>query len=393
MKKKTLARRKRPGTARSVTGPVDPVLLHALALLLGFGLVMVASASLPVAQLHGHQPLYYLIKSSVFLLLGVLAMGLAMRVPLERMEQVSSSLIVFIYIILLLVFVPGFGVAAKGGHRWIDLGPANFQVVELVKVMLIVFLAGYLVREGESLRESTRGLIKPLAMVALVAILLLIQPDFGSTVLVLAMTVLMLWFGGARIRDLLLLMVMTLPPLVWIMVQEKYRVSRLTGFLDPWADPTNSGFQLIQALIAVGRGEWFGTGLGGSIQKLYYLPEAHTDFILAVIAEELGFVGVLVLAVLYGVIIGRSVIIGRLAMEQGKPFVAYVCWGVAGWLGMQSLISMAVNVGLLPTKGLTLPLISAGGSSLVMGCVAMGLVLRASREVKWPSAGREVAHA
>lgn len=391
MKKKTLARRKKTGS-RVPLGPVDPVLLHTLALLLGFGLVMVASASLPVAQLHGHQPVYYLLKSSVFLLLGVLAMVLVTRIPLDRLEQISNSLMLFAYILLLLVFVPGFGVEAKGGHRWVNLGLANFQVVELVKVMLILYFAGFLVREGEVMRSSLKGLFKPLGMVALLAVLLLAQPDFGSTVLVLGMTVLMLWLGGARIRDLLLLAVIALPPLAWIMVQEQYRVSRLTGFLDPWADPTNSGFQLIQALIAVGRGEWLGTGLGGSIQKLYYLPEAHTDFILAVIAEELGFVGVLVLIALYGVLIGRSVFIGRLAMEQGKPFVAYVCWGVAGWLGMQSLISMAVNVGLLPTKGLTLPLISAGGSSLIMGCVAMGLVLRASREVKWPAHGREVAH-
>ncbi len=393
MNKKTLAKRKRRTAGQMQLGPVDPVLLHALALLLGFGLVMVASASLPVSQLHGHEPLYYFEKSLLFLAVGVLALWLVSRIPLDQWERISPGLILFIYILLLSVFVPGLGVEAKGGHRWIRLGVANFQVVEMVKVMAILFLAGYLVREEKAIRTSFKGMMVPVLLMGFAAVLLLIQPDFGSTVLLLAMTVLMLWFGGARIRDLLLLGLLVMPLLLWEMTRAEYRLNRLTGFLNPWADPTDSGFQLIQALIAVGRGEWLGTGLGGSIQKLYYLPEAHNDFILAVIAEELGFVGVLVLVLLYGVVIWRSLLIGRQAMREDRPFVAYVCWGVAGWLGMQALISMAVNVGLLPTKGLTLPLISAGGSSLVMGCVALGLVLRASREVALPGPAKGVAYA
>ncbi len=395
MNGKTLARRKKRMAGRARLGPVDGVLLHTLALLLGFGLVMVASASLSLAVTAKYElpMLFFFWRTLIYLALGLVLMALLLQVPLDWLERFSPSLILFVYILLLLVFVPGVGVAAKGGGRWIQLGPFGLQVVELVKLMLIVYLAGYLTRHEEAVRAGFMGMFKPMLLLGVVALLLLLQPDFGSTVLVLAIGVLMLWVGGARIRDLLLLGVLGVPVLVLEMVREPYRMERLMAFLDPWKDPTASGFQLIQALIAVGRGEWFGTGLGASIQKLYYLPEAHNDFILAVIAEELGFAGVLLVAGLYAVLIWRSMLIGKAAMDEGRPFVAHLCWGVAGWIGLQSLISMAVNVGLLPTKGLTLPFISYGGSSLLMACMAMGLVLRASREVRLSQVKQEVAHA
>ncbi len=393
MNGKTLARRKRKHNGGPVLGPVDAVLLHTLALLLGFGVVMVASASLAIAQMHGHGSLYYLEKTLVFLAAGLVGMALMVRMPMEWWERIAPSLILFVFILLLLVFVPGLGVEVKGARRWIRLVWFNVQVVELVKLLLLLWLAAYVVRHGEALQRQWSALLRPIVLLGLVAGLLLLQPDFGSTVLVMAMAVTLLWFGGARLLHLLVLALVALPVLWLELTRESYRLERLSSFIDPWRDPTDTGFQLIQALIAIGRGEWTGTGLGGSIQKLYYLPEAHNDFILAVIAEELGFIGVLLLVLLYGVLLWRCIRIGQQAMAEGKPFHALVSWGVAAWLGMQALISMAVNVGLLPTKGLTLPLVSAGGSSLVMSCLAVGLVMRVSREVRLPQRGGEVVHA
>lgn len=380
MKKRSLAQKKRPNNAVRKTVDADASLVLLIALLAAFGLIMVASASLPIAEQHGQQYWYYLKKHLIFLSAGVVLMYIVSQIPMEWIEKISPSLILTIYVLLLLVFVPGLGVTVKGSSRWIGLGIANFQVVELVKVLLILFIAGYLVRQKENIQQHFIGTLKPLILVSFAGALLLLQPDFGSTVILIAITLIMLWIGGSRIQDLAILTSIAVPLVIAVMKMESYRVKRFTSFLNPWDDPQNSGFQLIQALIAIGRGEWSGVGLGGSVQKLFYLPEAHTDFILAVLAEELGLIGIVILIGIYMMLIRKIFKIGKSAQENQHGFSAYVAYGIGAWLGMQALISMGVNMGVLPTKGLTLPLMSYGGSSLLMTCLALGLVIRISKE-------------
>jgi cell division protein FtsW len=284
-------------------------------------------------------------------------------------------------VLLLLVFVPGIGYRVNGARRWIHLGISGFQSVEAVKLFLIVYLASYLVRHREKVQGSFFGVIKPLAIAVLVAGLLLAQPDFGSATLLLAVTLGMVWLGGARFSNLAALGLLALPAIGWAAFSSDYRVKRLTSFLDPWADPFNDGYQLTQALIAIGRGEWFGVGLGGSVQKLFYLPEAHTDFILSVIAEELGFAGIVLVLALFAWLVGRGFQVGLRAVERGQRFAGYCAFGVSLTIALQALVSIGVNLGVLPTKGLTLPLISSGGSSVMMTCAAIGLLIRVSYEV------------
>ncbi len=253
--------------------------------------------------------------------------------------------------------------------------------------MLAIYLAGYLVRQAETLRTRFVGSLKPLLLAGLAAGLLLAQPDFGGAILVLGLTGAMIWQGGARLKDLGALAVLALPALIWAAFSESYRMERLKSFLDPWADPYDGGFQLTQALIAIGRGEWFGVGLGGSVQKLFYLPEAHTDFILAVLAEELGLVGVIAVLGLFALLVGRGLVIAMRSLDQGRYFAGYLAFALSFMIGLQSVVSIGVNFGVLPTKGLTLPLISAGGSSVVVSCLMVGLILRAAHEAA-PAGGR-----
>jgi cell division protein FtsW len=246
---------------------------------------------------------------------------------------------------------------------------------------MIVYLASYLVRHREKVQGSFFGVIKPLGVALVIAGMLLVQPDFGSAALLLAVTLGMVWLGGARFSNLAALGTLAIPAIAWAAFSQDYRVKRLTSFLDPWADPFKDGFQLTQALIAIGRGEWFGVGLGSSVQKLFYLPEAHTDFILAVIAEELGFAGIVLVLALFGWLIGRGFQIGLRAVERGQRFAGYCAFGVSLMIALQALVSIGVNLGVLPTKGLTLPLISSGGSSVMMTCAAIGLLIRVGYEV------------
>jgi cell division protein FtsW len=304
-----------------------------------------------------------------------------MRLPLKLLDDNSRLLLLVCFLLLLAVLVPGLGRRVNGATRWLNFGVMGFQVVEAVKLLLVVYLASYLVRFATQVRTSLVGILKPLGVLGLVVGLLLLQPDFGSAALVCAIVGGMVWLGGARARDLGGLLLLGTPVMAIAALAEPYRVKRLTSFLDPFADPFRDGFQLTQALIAIGRGEWFGVGLGGSVQKLYYLPEAHTDFILAVIAEELGLAGIVLVLGLFGLICARCFRIGLRAVEQGQAFAGYCAFGVGLWLSVQALVSIGVNLGVLPTKGLTLPLVSAGGSSLLMTCAAIGLVLRVGYEV------------
>jgi cell division protein FtsW len=373
------AKRKQPKTREALR--LDDWVLGSAIALAAIGLLMVASASLAIAENQGLHPLHYAIKHAIALGIGSVLALVAINIPLSNLERASPLLMLLCVPLLLMVFVPGFGVTVNGSTRWIDLGLLNFQVVEAVKLIVVLFMAGYLVRQAGPVTECFMGTFKPIAVAGVVAILLLAQPDFGGAVLILIIAGSMVWLAGARIRDLLALGVMASPVLVWTALSESYRIKRLKSFLDPWADPYDGGFQLTQALIAVGRGEWFGVGLGGSIQKLFYLPEAHTDFILAVLAEELGLFGVSLVLALMVLLVGRGLVIAMRALAAGLHFQGYLAYGVSVLLGVQAAISFGVNFGSLPTKGLTLPLISSGGSSVMMTCLTVGLLLRVSHEV------------
>ena len=366
-------------------GRFDLGLLLAALALASLGVIMVASSSIPIADpiaKGAHLgPFYFLTRHLIFLGGGFLLAAIAMRTELETIEEKSFFLLLFAIVLLLLVFVPGLGMRINGARRWINLGISGFQSVEAVKLLLIVYLASYLVRHREGVQNHLFGVVKPVGVAGIVVVLLLAQPDFGSATLLIATTVGMIWLGGARMRNLFLLAAPLLPALGWAAMTQDYRVKRLTSFLDPWKDPFNDGFQLTQALIAIGRGEWMGVGLGGSIQKLYYLPEAHTDFILAVIAEELGLAGIVLVLALFAWLCGRGLVIGLRAAQRGLHFQANVAFGVSLCIALQALVSVGVNLGVLPTKGLTLPLISSGGSSVMMTCAMVGVLLRVSYEL------------
>ena len=362
-------------------GRYDTGLLLAAVLLASLGVVMVASSSIAIADGQHVGAFHYLERHLAFLGLGLVAAVVMARIELDWLERHAGPLLLAGIVMLLLVFVPHIGARVNGAQRWIRLGPLGFQSVEAVKLVLVVYMAGYLVRHREKVQTRLSGTLKPLIVSAFLAGLLLAQPDFGSATLLMAVAIGMVWLGGARMRNLGLLGACAIPLLASAALSQDYRVKRLTSFLDPWADPFNDGFQLTQALIAIGRGEWFGVGLGASVQKLFYLPEAHTDFILAVIAEELGLAGVVLVLALFGWLVGRGFAIGLRALQQEQRFAGYCAWGVSLMLSLQALVSIGVNLGVLPTKGLTLPLISSGGSSVMMTCAAIGLLARASYEV------------
>lgn len=374
----------------ALEGRFDPVLILTAGLLALIGVVMVGSSSIAIAEGLGVGPFHFLTRHIVFLVLGVALAAVIARTELKLLEQRSQLMLLACFVLLMLVFVPGLGRSVNGAQRWFTLGLANFQAVEAVKLMLIVWLAGYLKRYSEAVANSWAGLLKPVGVMTVLLIALLVQPDFGSVMLIAAVVGGMLLLGGASLPRLLALAGLALPVLVWLALTETYRLRRLTSFLNPWEDPFKDGFQLTQALIAIGRGEWFGVGLGASVQKLFYLPEAHTDFILAVLAEELGFVGVMTVIGLFAVFAGRALWLGLQAMEMNRRFAGLCVSGVGLWIGLQALVSIGVNLGLLPTKGLTLPLISSGGSSIVMTCAAVGLAVRVSYELE--RARRQVAH-
>ena len=362
-------------------GRYDLSLVLAALTLASLGVVMVASSSIAVADGQHVGQFYYLDRHLVSLALGIAACIVMTRIELAWLERHALVLLLGGGVLLLAVFVPLVGIRVNGARRWIRLGFLGFQSVEAVKLILVVYMASYLVRHRENVQASLFGVFKPLGIAGLLVGMLLMQPDFGSATLLLAVTIGMVWLGGARVRNLALLGALVAPGLAWVALSRDYRVTRLTSFLDPWADPFKDGFQLTQALIAIGRGEWLGVGLGASVQKLFYLPEAHTDFILAVIAEELGFAGIVLVLALFAWLVGRGFVLGLRAVEQGQRFAGYSAFGVSMMIALQALVSIGVNLGVLPTKGLTLPLISSGGSSVLMTCAMIGLLIRVSYEV------------
>ncbi len=358
----------------------DVPLLLAVTALLALGLLMVGSASISIADRQLGAPFHYLLRQGVYVAVGVLMAFVTVQVPLAVWQRIGPLLLLSSLALLLLVLVPGLGRNVNGATRWLPLGVFNLQVSELAKLALIVYAAGYLVRRGDEVRNTVKGFLKPLGLLVVFALLLLLQPDFGALVVLGATLLGMLFLAGVRLWLFGLLVAAAGGMLALLAVTSPYRMERLTTFMNPWADPFNSGFQLTQALIAFGRGDWFGVGLGGSVQKLFYLPEAHTDFLFAVLAEELGLFGALGVIVLFVFVVWRGFVIGRAAAQVGAHFGAYLSYGIALLIGLQAVINLGVNMGVLPTKGLTLPLMSYGGSSMLVSCIAVGLLLRVDRE-------------
>jgi cell division protein FtsW len=373
----------------AIRGRFDPWLLLAFMALSGLGLTMVASSSIGIGENHDVGPFYFLARHLMFLGLGVALAWMTTRVELKVLDQHSQWLLLACVVLLLLVFMPGLGRSVNGARRWLNFGIMGFQAVEAVKLLYILWLASYLVRFRDQVNATWPAMLKPLGVAVALVALILMQPDFGSSSLILAITAGMLVLGGVNLPKMAAPVLIGLPVLAMVAIAEPYRMRRFTSFVDPWADPFGSGYQLTNALMAVGRGEWFGVGLGGSVQKLAYLPEAHTDFIMAVIAEELGFAGVCVVIGLYALLVGRAFWIGLKCVEMRRHFAGYCAFGVALWIALQAFVSIGVNLGLLPTKGLTLPLISYGGSSTLMTCAAIGVLLRVSFELD--RAERQVA--
>jgi cell division protein FtsW len=355
------------------------LLLPAL-LLVAIGVVMVGSASIAVAESQGVSGSYYLARHIIYIGLGLLLASSFRVVPIRFLERICRPMMLLAALTLLLVFVPGLGHSVNGSARWIRLGLVNFQVVEAAKIMVIVYMAGYLVRKADQIQTRFFDTLKPLLLAGVLSLILLLQPDMGSAAVLTAVVGGMVWLAGAAWRHVVLLGLVALPAFGFA-AMEPYRLRRIISFLDPWADPYNSGFQLTQALIAVVRGEVFGVGLGASIQKLFYLPEAHTDFIFAVLAEELGLLGVMLILCLFMLLVTRIMAVGLMAHRQGRPFAGNLAYGIGLWIGLQALVSMGVNLGVLPTKGLTLPLISSGGSSVLMTFLALGIVFRIRYEI------------
>lgn len=358
---------------------LDGVLIGLVFAIVLLGLVIVTSASMSMAS-QGGSPFSYLERQLMLVLAGSVGAVIAFAVRSELLEKWSFPLLLLAALLLMLVLIPGVGHVVNGSRRWIRVAGIGFQVSEATRVMVLVFIASYAVRREEELRSSFKGLLKPLLLLGVFFVLLLLEPDFGAAVVLLATAFGVLFIAGARWRDLIGLALVGGGLLTWVAMSSEYRLRRLTSFRNPWLDPFDSGFQLTQSLIAIGRGGWTGVGLGESVQKLFYLPEAHTDFLFAVLAEELGLLGVLLTVALFCALSWRAMHIARLASDAGLKFQAYIAAGFAIWVGLQSFINIGVNMGLLPTKGLTLPFMSYGRSSMLVALAWVGMVLRVYHE-------------
>ncbi len=360
---------------------LDPVLLTLVMTILLGGFVILASASITISDNATGNPFFYVERQLLAAAIGTAAGLFCLFVPMRAWQSLGPLMLLLGLALLCVVLVPGIGHEVNGSKRWIRFGIMNLQVSEPARLCLLVYLAGYVVRQQKALRERFVGFLRPMLVLSLGCVLLLAEPDFGAALVLLATALVMLFVAGARIRDFLLFFSAAVIAMVVLAITSPYRMKRLTGFLDPWADPFDSGFQLTQSLIAIGRGEWFGVGLGESVQKLFYLPEAHTDFVFAVFAEEFGLLGSLVLIALFLALLWRVFKLAMRAADSERFFEAYLAIGLGTWLGLQAFINVGVNMGMLPTKGLTLPLISYGRSSLITAMIAIGLLLRIHHEL------------
>lgn len=365
----------------------DTPLLISIGALLCIGLVMVASSSMPTADRFGLGSFYYTFRQATYMALGIGTGLLVLRIPVAWWERSGFVCLLLALALLALVLVPGIGKTVNGSTRWIDLGVFRLQVSEAAKFLLFIYLAGYLVRHREQIEQTTIAFLKPMLLMAMAALLLLLEPDFGATVVLMLTSLIMMFMAGVRLWKFGILLFIAMFAFAVLAISSPYRLQRLTTFLNPWSDPFDSGFQLTQSLIAIGRGDWLGVGLGASIQKLFYLPEAHTDFVFAVMAEEIGLIGVALVLGLYAFVVWRSYRIAATAQQNGNPFASYLAYGIGTWIALQTLINIGVNTGLLPTKGLTLPLLSYGGSSMLSMCAAIALLLRIDYETRCTAAG------
>jgi len=360
----------------------DYWLLGTVLTIIILGLIMVGSTSISIAEKNIGEPFYYLWRQLTFAGIGLFGALIVSKIPMRIWQGLGPVLVIISILLLLLVFVPGLGKTANNSTRWISLGGIHVQSSEFVKLFMILYLAGYLVRHINAVRTKASAFLRPLGLLLILMFLLLLEPDFGAAAVLISTAVAMMWLAGVKIGQFSLLLVSVSSAAVLLIRMSEYRMKRFTGFLDPWGDPFDSGFQLTQALIAFGRGEWMGVGLGASVQKLFYLPEAHTDFLFAVLAEELGLIGVIAVIALFTFLVYRILKIGRAAELRERPFAGYVAYGIGVWIALQAFINIGVNMGVLPTKGLTLPFMSYGGSSLVVMSIAIGLLVRIDFETR-----------
>ena len=367
--------------ARTAVYPDALLALLGLSLLL-VGLVAISSASIEYADWHYGNAWHHTRRHLIYLAVALVGAAAVYRMDLQFWQDTGWIWLFIALALLILVLIPGIGREVNGSQRWLPLGPFTLQPSEVAKLALVIYLAGYMVRREHEVRNEWQGFLKPMAVLFAATLLLMVEPDFGATVIVVATAFGMLFLAGVKLGHFLLVLAGAVAAMLVLVVSEPYRVKRLTAYTDPWADPYDTGFQLTQSLIAFGRGEWFGVGLGNSIQKLFYLPEAHTDFVFSIWSEETGFVGTVLVIALYAALIGRIFWIGRRAVLTGAPFGGYLCYGVALIFAGQAFVNMGVSSGLLPTKGLTLPFVSYGGTSLIVCCAMLALVLRVDRELR-----------
>lgn len=368
-------------TTETLFAPDFTLVTTGLALLL-VGLVAISSASVEYADWHYQNAWYHTQRHLVYMIAGV-SVAVALYCVKPQFWMTTGWAWLFIALaLLILVLIPGIGKQVNGSQRWLPLGPFTLQPSEFAKLAVVVYLAGYMVRREHEMRHQWQGFLKPMAVLFATTLLLMIEPDFGATVIVAATSFGMLFLAGVKLGHFLIVLLGALSALGVLLISAPYRLERLAAYTNPWADPFGNGFQLTQSLIAFGRGEWFGVGLGNSIQKLFYLPEAHTDFVFSIWAEETGFIGAFVVIALFAALIARILWAGRKALEVKNPFGAYLCYGVALVFSGQAFVNMGVSSGLLPTKGLTLPFVSYGGTSLLVCCAMLGLVLRIDRDTR-----------
>jgi len=367
----------------TVTGcPVDPMIAGISVFLLLYGLVMVGSASLEIGAKTYHDPFYLLTRHSAYLVLSAIAAVAAISVPIKMWQKYDALLLALSLFVLAVVLVPGIGKEVNGSTRWIPLGPFSFQGSEFVKLFIMMYMAGYLVRRKDEIETSLSDFSKPFVVLTLIVLLLLAQPDFGAAIVIISAAMGMIFLAGVPIRFFLPLVALCVSAVALIATLQPYRLARFTAFVDPWEHQFGSGYQLTQALIAFGRGEWIGLGLGNSIQKLFFLPEAHTDFLFSIIAEELGIVGAGLVIILFAWLVVRGLAVGNAARRCELLFHAYLAYGIALVIGIQASVNLGVNLGILPTKGLTLPFMSYGGNSLIVSCMMIAVLLRIDFETR-----------
>ena len=373
-------------TART---PVDLMLFWSVVLLLSIGFVMVYSASIAMSEaekMTGYRATYFMTRHGIYLLVGLAAAIIAFQIPMAMWQRAAPFLFMAGGLLLVLVLIPGIGREVNGSRRWINLGFMTMQPSELMKLLTVIYAADYTVRKAAFMDDFKKGFLPMFSVMVFMAALLLRQPDFGALVVITSIAMAILFLGGLNWRVFAALLVLLAGAFAVLIVASPYRLQRILGFMDPWADPFGKGYQLSHSLIAFGRGEWLGVGLGASVEKLFYLPEAHTDFLLAVIGEELGFIGIAVVISLFITFIYRTFMVGREAMMRERYFAALVAQGIGVWLSVQAFINMGVNMGLLPTKGLTLPFLSFGGTGILINCVAVAILLRIDFENRASSA-------